>query len=94
MSYSTHIVVSGKILPGHVAHINTDIPGGSEGSPVAAPDPFLPLIEDGFDAVVFTVGQFGEQRQQFIDRRQTPDSASGKPGGVELLNVSFGPGPG
>ena len=70
MSHSTHMIIPGKILPGHVAHIDADIPGGDERSPIAAPDSFLALVEDGFDAVIFTVRQFGEQRHQFIDGRQ------------------------
>ena len=78
MPNGAHMVVPRKILPGHIAHVDTDIPGGGEGSPVTAPEPSLPLVEDGLNAVIFTAGQFGEQRRQFIDRRQTPAAASGK----------------
>ena len=72
------MIVSGKILPGHIAHIDTDIPGGDERTPIAAPDSFLALIEDRFDAVIFSLGQFGEQRHQFIDGWQAPGIAISK----------------
>ncbi len=42
MPHGTHIVVPGKILPGHISHIDADIPGSDEEAPIAAPDPFLP----------------------------------------------------
>jgi len=78
MSHSSHMIIPGEILPGHISHIDADVPGGDERPPVAAPNPFLALVEDGFNAVIFSVGQFGEQRHQFVDGRHAPGAAAGK----------------
>ena len=78
MAHGPYMEVSGKILPGHIAHIDADIPSRGKGAPIAAPERLLRRVEDGIHAVVFALGEFSQQRCQFIDGGQAPGAAGSK----------------